>query len=136
MGYISVVRKVGAVLAGFLSKRYFCAWALTKGPVPWGLAWDGFFGHIHTLCSCDTRGQGQQAQSPASLCQHTWLRMGKLAQPLAETEVETVTVSCTSCWSSYSGPPLGWGSCFQPWVLRCLTSMLLGPSLAAGLWPC
>lgn len=49
MGYISVVRKVGAVLAGFLSKRYFCAWALTKGPVPWGLAWDGFFGHIHTL---------------------------------------------------------------------------------------
>lgn len=49
MGYISVVRKVGAVLAGFLSKRYFCAWALTKGPVPWGLAWDRFFGHIHTL---------------------------------------------------------------------------------------
>lgn len=40
-----------------------------------------------------------------------------------------VTASCTSCWRFYSGPPLGWGSCFPPWILRSL------PWWRPGLYP-
>ena len=44
-----------------------------------------------------------------------------------------VTASCTSCWSFYSGPPSGWGSCFPPWILRSLPWWRLGLYLQ---WTC
>lgn len=37
--------------------------------------------------------KGQWARSPASPCQHTWLRTGNLAQPPSETELKTLSPS-------------------------------------------
>lgn len=37
-----------------------------------------------------------------------------------------VTASCRSCRSTCSGPPLGWGSCFQPSAPRSLAWPCLG----------
>lgn len=50
-----------------------------------------------------------------------------------EAALRHVTASCTSCWSFYSGPPLGWGSCFPPWILRSLPWWRLGLYLQ---WTC
>lgn len=47
-------------------------------------------------------------------------------RPLWRWALHPVTALCTSCWSLYSGPSSGWGSCFPPWILRSLPWWRLG----------
>lgn len=88
------------------------------------------------------RSLGQQGRSGGQHAQgcseETWPRHGR-GMALLEAgrrALRRVTASCTSCWSFYSGPPSGWGSCFPPWILRSLPWWRLGLYLVAAWASC